>query len=118
MTEHAIAQEFEDRKAQCETLAALFKSRPYEEISPDELRQITPHYQQRISNCRRKPFSMTIQNVPKTRQDDSGTAHKADGWYVYRPDGAPLGRDSGQVIAAGWSTKHGRPFEEPFILKP
>ncbi len=117
MVEPSIAQELEDRSAQCDKLEALFKSRPYEEISPAELSQITTHYQQRISNCRTKR-GMTIQNVPRTRTDASGTVHKADGWYLYRPDGKPLGRSADEVIAAGWSTKHGRPFEEEFRLTP
>lgn len=117
MNEPTIAQECEDRTAQCEKIAALFKSRPYEEISPEELRVITPHYQQRISNCRSK-MGMTIQNIPKSRQDAAGVVHKADGWYRWLPDGPPLGRAADTVIAAGWSTKHGRPFEQPFELKP
>jgi hypothetical protein len=109
--------EIQDRQAQCEKLAALFNARPYEEISPEELRGITPHYQQRISDLRRTR-KMTIQNVPKTFEDASGAVHKADGWYLYRPLGEPLGRAADTVIAAGWSTKHSRPFEQPFELKP
>lgn len=115
--EPTIVQELEDRTAKRDEIAAYFKARPLAEVEPSALLDISVNYHQRISECRRE-LGMTLQNLRRTRTDDAGTVHRLPGAYRWLPDGEPLGRDSGQVVAAGWSTKHGRPFEEPFILKP
>lgn len=77
-----MKQELVDRQAQRDTLAALFRRRPLEPITPAELRAITPHYQQRISECRRQ-LGMTLKNVQQWRTDDDGVKHRIDGSYVF-----------------------------------
>ena len=110
-----IANEVEDREAHMLAIATLFKAAPLLDIEPDILRNITPHYQQRISECRRK-LKMTIQNVPRYRTDADGTKHKQDGAYRYLTH-EPIGRDSGTQVPAEWPTEHPAPFEPPFTLK-
>lgn len=111
-----IQSEIETRKAHRDIIAALFKSRPLVEIEPAELRTITPHYQQRISECRRE-FGMVIKNVARTGQDASGRAKKLDWAYRYQPHGDALGRDASQpTTVIEWPTTHGRPFQEDFRL--
>jgi len=113
--------EIEDRAAQRDKIAALFRLHPLEDISAETLREITPHYQQRISELRRKRGAepgMRLENRPQWVEDaPTGRKKRLDGSYRYLPF-EPLGRPADSVIAAGWSTKHGRPFEEPFLLKP
>lgn len=115
-----IATELEDRAAQRDKIAALFRLHPLEDISADTLRAITPHYQQRISELRRKRGAepgMRLENRPQWVEDaPTGRKKRLDGSYRYLPH-EPLGRPADTVIAAGWSTKHGRPFEEDFRLK-
>jgi hypothetical protein len=113
--EPTVATELEDRKAKRAEIAAYFKARPLAEVEPEELLKISVNYHQRISECRRE-LGMTLQNRRRTRTDDAGAVHRLPGAYRWLPTGEPLGRDSGTVIAAGWSTKHSRPFEEPFTL--
>jgi hypothetical protein len=61
---------------------------------------------------------MRIENRPQWVEDaTTGRKKRLDGSYRYLPF-EPLGRPADSVIAAGWSTKHGRPFEEVFQLKP
>ncbi len=61
-----ITEEVEDRAAQREKIADLFKAHPLETIYPGQLRAITPHYQQRISECRKpKHGGLNIVNVPQ-----------------------------------------------------
>lgn len=114
-TAASLGTELEDRKAKRDEIAAYFKARPLAEVEPDELLKISVNYHQRISECRRE-LGMTLKNLRRTRQDDSGTVHRLPGAYRWLPDGEPLGRPADTVVAAGWSTKHGRPFEEPFQL--
>ena len=113
----SVSQEKADRQFQRDKIAALFRLHPLEDIEPEILKSITPHYQQRISECRRE-LGMWLENRSRWAQDRSGTKHRLDGAYCWYPDGKPLGRDAGQVVAAGWSTKHGRPFEADFKLTP
>lgn len=111
-----IQSEIETRKAHRDIIAALFKSRPLAEIEPAELRTITTHYQQRISECRRE-LGMVITNVARTGLDASGRAKKLDGAYRYQPHGDALGRDASQPTKViEWPTTHGRPFQEDFRL--
>lgn len=112
----SVDQEIDDRTAHRDAIATLFKESPLEDIEPADLKKITPHYQQRISECRRQ-LGMTIQNRPRSRQEADGRVRKQDGAYRYLPDGEPLGRDAGAYVAAEWPMAHGRPFEEPFALK-
>jgi hypothetical protein len=112
-----IPQEIADRQGHRDILAAWFKLHPLEDIGPDELeRLVGRNYQQRISDCRLE-LGMTLQNRPRTVQDGAGKVKRLSGAYRYLPMGEPLGRDSGQVVAAGWPGKHGRPFEEEFRLR-
>lgn len=70
-------------------IAALFKGRPLEDIQPGELAAITPHYQQRISECRRLE-SMRIVNVKQWIVLADGSKKRLDGAYRYEPY-EPLG---------------------------
>ncbi len=118
----SIAEEREARAAQCAKLAELFKARPLAEIEPDELKLVTPHYQQRISELRRKQH-MRIVNVPRSVdvmvRDDGGRlkwkAQKRDGAYMFTPH-EPLGRDAGQSVPAPWNQD--RPWAPEFRLTP
>ena len=110
----SIAEEREARAAQCAKLADLFKSRPLAEIEPDELKAITPHYQQRISELRRKA-KMRIVNVPRSLEMADGTKRKRDGAYMWTPH-TPLGRDAGQPVPAPWNQD--RPYAQEFRLTP
>ena len=111
-----VTQEKADRQFQRDKIAALFRLHPLEDIEPEVLKAITPHYQQRISECRRQ-LGMTIQNRPRSRQDATGRKVKQDGAYRWLPAGDPLGADSSVPDRAReWPTVHGRPFEEPFRL--
>lgn len=112
-----LRAELDDRQAQRQKLAALFRASPFVDIEPDELRTITPHYQQRISELRAKD-GLTIENVLRTALDGSGKAIRRDGAYRYRSTGPALGRAADTLMEAEWPTAHGRPFEEPFSLKP
>lgn len=110
------AEVIEDRKAQCEKIAALFKAHPLYEIEPEELHKITPHYQQRISELRRlKVGRMNIINVSRSLVQADGTKKKRDGAYRYEPHDR-LGRDAGEQVPAPWNQD--RPFAQPFELKP
>lgn len=116
MAEPTVAEERASRKAHRDAIAAILKASPLEDIEPDVLKAITPHYQQRISECRRD-LKMVIQNQPRSRQDATGRKVKQDGAYMYRPTGEPLGADASVPDRAReWPTVHGRPFEEPFRL--
>ncbi len=108
--------EIQDRQAHRDAIAALFQAHPLEEIEPETLKAITPHYQQRISECRRQ-LKMTIRNVPRSLTDADGRKRKRDGAYRYEQH-ERLGRDSGTIVSAGWSGKHQSPFTEEFRLKP
>lgn len=116
MIEPSVSHEKADRLFQRDQIAALFKQHPLEDIEPAILRAITPHYQQRISECRRD-LGMTLQNRPRTCQDVAGRVKRLDGAYRYLPDGPLLGRDAGTLMAEGWPTAHGRPFREEFRLR-
>lgn len=110
----SLTTEIEDRAAQREQIEALFKSRPLEEIEPDELRNITPHYQQRISESRRLS-KMRIVNVPRYILVN-GRKKKQDGAYMLLMF-EPIGRDAAEQIPRGWS-ETGAYQGEPFSLKP
>ena len=114
----SVSQEKADRQANRDTLAQWFKAHPLEDISPAALeRMVGRNYQQRISDCR-LDLNMNVQNVPKYRYGPDGAPLKRlTGWYRYEPH-TRLGRDAGTFQAAGWSTKHGRPFEADFKLTP
>ena len=110
-----VSQEKADREMQRQQIAELLTTHPLLEIEPETLRKITPHYQQRISECRRS--GMRIENVPRFLALENGRLKRLDGAYRFVPY-EPLGRDAGTFQAAGWSTKHGRPFEAGFKLTP
>lgn len=113
----SVNQEKADRLFQRDQIAALFKARPLAEIEPVELKAITPHYQQRISECRRD-LGMTVENVRRSYQDGVGRVKRLDGAYRYQPHGEALGDDpSVQMRPVEWPTEHGRPMQETFVLK-
>ncbi len=114
--EPALVTELEDRKAKRDEIAAYFKAREWQEITAEELRAITPHYQQRISQCRSQ-LEMTIVNVRKSYEDALGAMHRLDGSYVFRPTGPAQGRDAGTFVAPSWASAHPASFEPPFELK-
>lgn len=91
-----IASELDDRTAQRLKLEALFQSRPLQEIEPDELKAITPHYQQRLSESRRR--GMRIVNVPRYILVN-GRKKKQDGAYMLVTF-TPLGRDARTFVPA------------------
>lgn len=92
-----VAEDREAKKAQREKIAAMFLARPLEELTPAELRRVTPHYQQRISELRRqKPEPMRIVNVPQSIVRADGTKAKQDGNYRYEPIPVNLGPPSDQ----------------------
>jgi len=111
----SIGQQVEDRAAQTAKIAKLFKARPLEDIEPDELRRITPHYQQRISECRRK-FTMNIVNVPRSLMLADGTVKKLDGAYRWEPH-QRLGRDAGELMPASWNGQDA-PYSVGWRLTP
>lgn len=108
----SLPDELDDRKAQRQKIAALFKSRPLEDITADELKVITPHYQQRISECRRLE-QMTIRNIRVEYVALDGSKKRLDGSYRYE-NFERLGRDAGEFIERGW--KQDGPFTEEFRL--
>ena len=109
-----IAQEKQDRQFQRDAIAAIFRAAPLEEIDHDRLAQITPHYQQRISECRRQ-LKMHIANVRVCIALENGTLKRLDGNYRYHPN-PPLGRDASEPVPRLWTTDG--PFTELFTLKP
>lgn len=95
-----VAEDRDAKRAQRETIAALFNSRPLEEITPMELRKITPHYQQRISELRRqKDGPMRIVNVPQWVLRPDGSKAKQDGNYRFEPIPVNLGPSSDRYRA-------------------
>ena len=90
-----VAEDREAKKAQREKIAALFTARPLEEITPLELRRITPHYQQRISELRRPPSNLRIVNVPQWVLRPDGSKARQDGSYRLELQ-APHGPSSDQ----------------------
>lgn len=114
INEPLIADEKAAHQAQRETIAALFHSRPLEEIDNAELKKITPHYQQRISECRRQ-LGMNIKNIRVSILQADGTLKRLDGNYRYETFNR-LGRDAGALAPRTWTTDG--PFTEEFRLKP
>ncbi len=108
-----VAEELADRRAQAAKLEALFRSRPLEDIEPEELLKVTRHYQQRISIELRKWLKMRIVNVPRWIQQADGTRKRQDGCYRFEPF-ERLGRDAGVPTLAPWNQD--RPFAEGFKL--
>ncbi len=113
--EPSIADEKAARLAQRDMIAALFRSHPLQEIDNAILKAITPHYQQRISECRRQ-LGMTIQNIRVSVAQADGTLKRLDGNYRLLTQ-APHGRDAGTFTSREWTHVEG-PFTEPWTLKP
>lgn len=80
----SMQQELRDRALHRATIQALLCAVPWREIEAAELRKITPHYQQRITEIR-KQSGLRIVNVPRSEVID-GKAHKRDGAYRWEPD--------------------------------
>ncbi len=111
----SLPDELQDRRAQAAKLEALFRSRPLEDIEPDELLRITRHYHQRISLELRKGLKMRIVNVPRFIEQADGSKKRQDGAYRFEPY-ERLGRDAGEQILAPWNQD--RPFADDFKLRP
>ena len=107
-----IAIELQAHRLHREQIEALLKSRPLETVEPDELKKITPHYQQRISESRR--HGLRIENVPRWLELADGTKKRLDGAYRYSPH-PKLGRDAAERVPREWN--HDGPYQEPFRLK-
>ena len=107
--------EIQDHALHREHIAALFRLHPLEDIEPATLRDITPHYQQRISELRRGQDRMVIQNRPRSVQDGSGRTKRLDGAYRWLPHGEPLGRDATEPLSDRWPIV-GAPYAETFRL--
>ncbi len=116
----SLGNEIEDRAAQRAKIAALFQAHPLMMIHANDLKAITPHYQQRISELRRK-HGMNIENVPQSVPDLTKPRYrngeprrkKIDGAYRYLTYDR-LGRDAGMPTLAPWNQD--RPFAEGFKL--
>jgi hypothetical protein len=89
-----VRDELDERSAHCAILAAWFVRHPWQDITPDELRDlIGPNYQQRISDLRcRDVDPLCIENVPKWFTPETGRKRKLSGNYVFKPQPS-LGRD-------------------------
>lgn len=97
-------------------IEALLMAVPLREIEADDLKKITPHYQQRISESRArfKALGHRFENVERFDMQADGTKRKRDGAYRYVPY-RKLGRDASELIPRGW-TNDG-PYQEEFRLK-
>ena len=111
---YSVSTEIDDRAAQRAQIEALLTSRPLETVEPDELRKITPHYQQRISESRQR--GLRIENVPRWLELMDGTKKRRDGGYRFVPH-EPLGRDAGEMTPRRW-TDTGAYQDDGFRLKP
>ncbi len=77
------------------SLLALFRARPFEEISGQALKELVgDNYMQRISEARRGEDGLKIECVPRYAEID-GRRKRITGDFVWRPEA--LGRD------AAWS---------------
>ena len=110
-----VAQEKADRLAQRDTIAALFRLSPLQDIEPETLRKVTANYHQRVSECRTE-LGMYLQNQRRSRQDADGTVHRLPGAYKFFPEGKPLGRDAGTLVGQIWPSEHPAPCEPEFRL--
>lgn len=108
-----IATALDTHRLHREQIEALLKSRPLETVEPEELRKITPHYQQRISESRR--HGLRIENVPRWLELTDGTKKRRDGAYRFVPF-ATLGRDANALVPRRW-TETGA-YQDNFRLKP
>ena len=97
-----------------EQIEALLRSRPLETVEPDELRKITPHYQQRVSESRK--HGLRIENVPRWLILADGTKKRRDGAYRFVPY-AKLARDGSELVPRRW-TETGAHQDQEFRLKP
>lgn len=111
-------------KADCDVHAlhraeieALLMAVPLREIEADDLKKITPHYQQRISESRAKfkASGHRFENVPRFDVMADGTKRKRDGAYRYVPY-RKLGRDAGELVPRGWNND-GPYQDDSFRLK-
>ena len=97
-----VSEEVSQRQAHCAILEKWFKANPLEEITPAELKALVgDNYQQRISELRKSPGPMHIENVPKwetvgtrlVRGKPQDVKRKLSGSYRFHPQ-APLGRSA------------------------
>ena len=97
----ALSEELSDREMHRQQIADLLTAQPWQDVPAETLKAITPHYQQRISECRRKPYSLRIVNVPCYLEDAKGRKKRLDGAYRFEPQ-EPHGRDATQPIQDRW----------------
>ena len=89
-----VSEELSERQAHCAILSAWFRSHPLQEITPAELKQLVgDNYQQRISELRKSPGPMHIENVAKWETRSDGKKRKLSGSYRFHPQ-QPLGRSA------------------------
>ncbi len=115
MAELSVSSALADHAMHRATIEAWFDKHPLMEIEAADLKLITPHYQQRISEIRQRTGKRIV-NVKRTRLVD-GKVKAADGAYRLEIQ-APHGRDASVPAAEAW-TIPGAPFgAEPFALTP
>ena len=110
----SVATEKAAHRLHREQIEALLTSRPLDTVEPEELRKITPHYQQRISESRR--HGLRIENVPRWLILADGTKKRRDGAYRFLPH-PRLGRDAAESVPRRW-TETGVHQDQEFRLKP
>ena len=110
----STAEDIAAHRLHREQIEALLTSRPLETVEPDELRKITPHYQQRVSESRK--HGLRIENVPRWLTLADGTKKRRDGAYRFVPY-AKLGRDAAEFTPRRW-TETGAHQDQEFRLKP
>lgn len=104
----SISQERDDRAEHRAKIEALFLAHPLTEIQNAILKAITPHYQQRISECRR--LGMDIRNVPVfVPSGVPGRMKRLDGNYKFHP--TPGAREGTTPAADRW------PLSENYATK-
>ncbi len=80
----SVQEEKAQRQAHRDQISAIFKARPLEEITSDELRKVTPNFQQRVSQCRRE-LGMNIQNLRRWVTLEDGSKKRLEGDYRFQP---------------------------------
>ena len=103
-TPPTVGQELEDRKAHCAILAAHFQAHPLVEFTPADLKALVgDNYQQRISELRKSPGPMRIENVPKWETiapkspNGKPRKRKLSGSYIFLPF-RPIGRSADKPL--------------------
>jgi hypothetical protein len=79
-----VLEEKAQRQAHRDAIAAIFRSRPLEELEAADLRVVTVNYQQRLSNCRTE-LDMHIVYTKRWIQREDGSKQRIEGTWRYQP---------------------------------